>query len=121
MNILEGTTLVNRVPWINLAVGILTLISPWSLHAASYGAKWDVTITGIVIAIVAIIAMSLREKHYWPVLNILLGVWLIVSIAFVENDSALAWSNVALGVMAIVTGLVSQTYSATSRDTRIRA
>src|SRR5581483_9653354 len=106
----SSTELSNRVPWVNLAVGILTIISPWVLRSGSTFAQWDMTITGIVLGIVAIISMSVHAKHYWPVVNILAGIWLLVSITFLGNMMGMVWSNVVLGVLAIVTGLISQTY-----------
>jgi len=109
----------NRVPLINLAVGVLALISPW-VSPTSTTARWDMTITGIVIAIIAIIAMSIHGKNYLPILNALLGVWLLISITFVSGNAAMLWSNVVLGVLAIVTGLVSQSSETASSHRVLR-
>ncbi|MEO6912671.1 MAG: SPW repeat protein [Candidatus Baltobacteraceae bacterium] len=103
----------NRVPWVNVAVGILAIISPYLFTGTSSGARWDMTITGIVIAVVAIIAMSVQDKvghNYWPVINVLAGIWLIISTTFVQGETAMVWSNVVLGVVAIVTSVVSLSY-----------
>ncbi|HVA37815.1 MAG TPA: SPW repeat protein [Candidatus Dormibacteraeota bacterium] len=101
------------VPWINLALGILVLLSPWVLATAATGAAWNVTITGVVIGVVALIELSMQAKgaaNWWPVINILAGIWLLISTAFVRGDPAMIWSNVVMGILAIVTSIVSQVY-----------
>lgn len=102
--------LSNRVPWINLAVGILTLLSPWVSGPSTVSAQWDLTITGALIAIFAIIALMAQDSRGWPIANVLLGIWLLISIAFVGQMPGMPWNNIVLGVVAIVTGLVSQSY-----------
>jgi hypothetical protein len=116
MNEPKAAEQTNRIPLVNLVVGILTFISPSVLHPVSAWSNWDITITGIVIAIVAIVATSVhRSRNYWPAINVLLGIWLLISIVFVSDQPAIVWSNVVLGVTAIVTGLVSQNYELRSR------
>lgn len=104
----------NRAPWINIAVGILTIISPFVFASSTMGARWDLVITGIIIGVVAIIEMSVYVKsihmNYWPVINILAGIWLFISTAFVRDDVGLMWSNVVLGVLSIVTAVVALSY-----------
>ncbi|HLI97307.1 MAG TPA: hypothetical protein VKT72_14660 [Candidatus Baltobacteraceae bacterium] len=104
----------NRVPWVNVAVGILTIISPFVAVPDSYGAKWDMVITGFIIGIVAIIEMATFAKTnrmgYWPVINILAGIWLFISTGIVVMNVTLVWSNIVLGVLAIVTALVALSY-----------
>jgi nicotinamide riboside transporter PnuC len=103
----------NRVPLVNLVVGILVLISPWALHHASGTATWDLTITGIVIGIVALIAMGAHGKggyNFWPTVNVFLGLWLLISLGFMHGDAAIRWTTIVLGLLAVVAGLVSQSY-----------
>jgi hypothetical protein len=104
----------NRVPWVNVAVGILAIVSPFVAVPDSYGAKWDMVITGFIIGIVAIIEMSTfghsRRMGYWPLINVLAGIWLFISTGIVAMNLALVWSAIMLGVMTIVTALVSLSY-----------
>ncbi len=71
-------------------------------------------VTGIVVAVVAIIEMSVyakaRAMSYWPVVNIIAGIWLFVSTAFVQGNTGMIWSNVVLGVASIVTALIALSY-----------
>ncbi len=115
----ESVALATRVPWINFVTGILVLISPWALHANTLAAQWDMTVTGIIIAIIALIAQSVHGKNYWPIANVLLGVWLLISISFV--GPTMTWSNIVLGIMTIVTGLVAQGYESSSSRRTLRA
>jgi hypothetical protein len=116
----ESEGFIHRTPLINLAVGILTLISPWVLHPSSTTAVWDMFFTGIVIAVIALVATNMHAKNYWPSVNALLGVWLLISITFCGGQLAMVWSNLVLGVVAIVTGLVSQSYETLSTHRAIR-
>jgi hypothetical protein len=104
----------NRVPWVNVAVGILTIISPFVAVPTSLGARYDMVITGIIIAVVAIMSMTTHGKtqgaSYWPVVNIVAGVWLFVSTTFVSGNITMIWSNIVLGVIAITSALVALSY-----------
>jgi hypothetical protein len=104
----------NRVPWINLAVGILTIISPYALGATGGGIYTSCWIAGVVIAIVALIDLgvsaSSRGMSYWPVINILAGIWLLVSTSFAGSIAGMSWSDIVLGIAAIITAAVSLGY-----------
>lgn len=104
----------NRVPWINVCVGILAIISPFVAGPTTNGARWDLVVTGIVIAAAALVEMSVYGKtdkmNYWPVVNVLAGLWLFISTSFVRGDTGMVWSNIVLGVAAIVTALVALSY-----------
>jgi 4-hydroxybenzoate polyprenyltransferase len=71
-------------------------------------------ITGFIIGIVAIVEMATYAKTnrmgYWPAINILAGIWLFISTGIVAMNVALVWSNIVLGVLAIVTALVALSY-----------
>ena len=104
----------NFAPWINIAVGILAIISPYAVHTTATGMMWSAVITGIIIGVVAIIELAVypRSTHmnYWPVINILAGIWLLVSTSLAAGDLAMVWSNVVLGITAIVTAIVGLGY-----------
>jgi SPW repeat len=104
----------NRVPWINLAIGILTIISPYALGATSGAIFTSCWIAGVVIAIVALIdlGVSASSKHmsYWPVINLLAGIWLLIATAFAQATPGMACSDILLGIAAIVTAVVSLSY-----------
>lgn len=107
-------TVHNRVPWINLAVGILTIIGPYAVGTSDTATKWSLVITGIVIAIVAIIELAMDSQNrgvsYWPVVNIIAGVWLLISTSMAAGNPNVIWQDVVLGVVAIITAIVALSY-----------
>jgi hypothetical protein len=104
----------NRVPWINLAIGILTIISPYALGATSGGVFTSCWIAGIVIAIVALIDLGVSARSngmsYWPVINLLAGIWLLISTSLALTTPGMSWSDIVLGIAAIITAIVSLSY-----------
>ncbi len=107
-------TVHNRVPWINLAIGIMTIIAPYALGTSDTATKWSLTITGIVVGIVAIIELAMDSQNrgvaYWPVINLLAGIWLIISTSLAAGNTAVIWNDIVLGVAAIITAIVSMSY-----------
>ncbi len=107
-------TVHNRVPWINLAIGIMTIIAPYALGTSDAATKWSLTIAGIIIGVVAIIELAMdsqgRGIAYWPVINLLAGIWLIISTSLAAGNAAMIWNDIILGVAAIITALVSMSY-----------
>jgi hypothetical protein len=104
----------NRVPWVNVAVGVLTIISPFVAVPNPWGIRVDLVITGFIIGVVAIIEMATYARTarmaYWPAINILAGIWLFISTTWAGGNLTLVWSNIVLGVLAIVTALVALSY-----------
>lgn len=114
----------NYAPWANLLAGILAIMSPWVLRTASTGVAWDITITGIIIAVVSLIVMSTHGKlstNYWPIVNIAAGIWLLISLTFIHDDLAMTWSNIVLGSMVFVGGIVSEAHEAQASRTPLEA
>jgi len=104
----------NRVPWVNVAVGFLTILSPFVAVPSSTFARWDMVITGCVIAVSALVEIASYARttrmNYWPVINILAGVWLFISTTWLAGNVAMIWSNIVLGVITIVSALVALSY-----------
>ncbi len=104
----------NRVPWINVAIGILTIISSYALGVTSAAVLTSAWIAGAVIVIVALIELTVYAKshsmHYWPVINILAGIWLLISTSLAQPSMGVVWSDIVLGVAAIVTSAVALSY-----------
>lgn len=106
-------TVPNRAPWINLAIGILTIIAPYALDGTD-ATKWSLTITGIIIAIVAIVELAMDSRNRgvagWPVVNLLLGIWLLISTSLAGGNAGVIWNDIVLGVAAIMTAIVALSY-----------
>lgn len=107
------TNVPNRVPWVNVVVGILVIVSPFATAAAMAPARTSLIVTGIIIAAAAIVEIAMyprsRTMSYVPAINIVAGLWLLFS-RNMAGDMATAWSNVALGICAIATAIISLQY-----------
>src|SRR5215472_14546305 len=82
--IIEGTDVPlengHGISWINILLGIWVIISPFALGFGYVPrAMWNNVILGIVIAIVAIIRISTTRQSAWSWVNVLLGIWVIIS------------------------------------------
>ena len=92
----------------------MTIIGPYALGTSDTATKWSLVITGIVIAVVAIIELAMDSQNrgvsYWPVVNILAGIWLLVSTSMAAGNPNVIWNDIFLGVTAIVTAIVAMGY-----------
>lgn len=99
----------DRLNWVNLALGIWVLLSPFVLGFSNNGpAQWNNVATGIAVALMAVLGASV-----W---NIALGIWLFLS-PFVLGFSQLPaplWNNVILGALI---GVIALSLSSSTRRT----
>ena len=92
---------------VNVALGIWTIISPFVLGFARLNAwKWNNIAAGIAVTLVAL------GRGPGPsgagVLNVLLGLWIIISaFAFVADYPTPFWNNVSSGALILVSALVA--------------
>jgi hypothetical protein len=111
MNGYSNRSNVQVASGLNVLVAIWLFVSPWAL---GYGddAGWNSTITAVVIAAIALIRVFGAYGAAWlSWLNLVLGVWLVVSpwVLNYDNNGA-TWNSVIVG---IVVGLLA-IWSATS-------
>lgn len=87
--------------WVALVFGVWFFISPWILGFADMEmAAWNSYIIGIAVAVFSIIALA-RPQQWEEWVNILLGIWLILSpfvLGFAESTSPLA-NAIILGLL----------------------
>lgn len=88
--------------WLMLLFGVWLFISPFIMN---YGAltsvfAWNAYILGVVIFVVALVALF--SPHKWEEwVNLVLGIWLLISpfvLMVYANDGA-TWNNVILGIL----------------------
>lgn len=97
----------------NVALGIWVLISPFVLgHSQSNAFLWNNIVLGIVIGILALVRSSGADPRggtSW--LNVLLGIWLIISPFVLGFSHLLAplWNNVIVGIVVALVALGSAT------------
>jgi len=91
--------------WINLILGVWLFLSPWLLAytGTSMVASWNAWILGVALVVFSAIAVSIPQ--IWEeVVNILIGIWMIISpwvLGFTGTRNAEA-NAVIVGIIAIV-------------------
>ena len=93
--------------WLNLALAVWLFISPWVLgYAAATTPAWNAWICGVVIGVVAAIAIArLAEWEDW--VTIAFGVWLFISpwvLRFTANSDA-ATNAYIVGILFAALGI----------------
>ena len=87
--------------WANLVLGAWLLASPWALRYTGSTAAWNAYALGAGIVVFALIA-AYMPKAWEEIINMLLGVWLVVS-PFALGFSAtteVALHTVVVGILA---------------------
>lgn len=104
-------TRVKTASGINVVAGLWLIISPF-LFGLVGGVVANSIIVGIIVAVLALIRALNPEQAMWAsYVNIVLGVWLIVS-AFIMGVSMIAfWNFLILGVIVAGLSLVGSTSS----------
>lgn len=106
------------VSWINIVLGIWVIISPFIVQFTRFpAAMWNNVIVGIVIAVLAIIRTSVPRQTGWSWVNVILGIWMIISpFALGAMTTAVLWNNIILGIVIalIATGSASSKAPATA-------
>lgn len=101
--------------WINILLGIWVIVSPFVLAIHSSKATWSNVITGAGVGVLAIIRWGMHQPG-WSWLNLILGMWLVISpfVLFVSGPGM--WNNVILGII-IAAFALTNTYSKVSAET----
>jgi hypothetical protein len=98
--------------WINIVLGIWVIFSPFLLAMHSSEAMWNNVITGIVVCALALIRWGThRPGLSW--LNLIVGIWVVISPFVLFLNSAVMWNNVIVGII-IAASALSHTYSKAS-------
>ena len=101
--------------WINLLIGIWLFISPWVVgyEGAQMAASWSAWILGVAIVVFSAIAVSMPQA-WEEVINLLLGIWMVLSSWIIGVTSRAAQTNaVIVGSLVILFAILAV---AMSRD-----
>jgi len=93
--------------WINILLGIAVIVTPFVAQASNAMMTSDV-IVGIVIVIVGLVSFfssKLARGTAVSVINVLAGIWLLISTSF-AGSPLLVWQHVVYGVLVIVTAFI---------------
>jgi hypothetical protein len=100
--------------WVNIALGIWVIVSPFALAFHSPKAIWNNVIIGVLVGILALIRWSMRQPG-WSWLNLILGPWLVISPFVLFLSGPAMWNNVILGIIIAALALAN-TYSKASAE-----
>jgi hypothetical protein len=95
--------------WMNILLGVWVIISPFVLGMNVPKAIWNNVVAGAVVGILAIIRWIMRQSG-WSWVNLLLGIWLVISPFLLFLSGAAMWNNVILGIIIAALALTN-TYS----------
>jgi hypothetical protein len=101
--------------WVNILLGIWVIVSPFVLASHSSKAIWNNVIAGALVGILSIIRWSIHQRG-WSWLNLILGIWLVISPFVFFLGGAAMWNNVILGFI-IAAFALTNTYSKVSAET----
>ncbi len=122
MRINSGTTARNTIMTagiINVILGIWLIISPWIFRYVSTRAYWNGVILGIAIGIIALIRV-ITPYQTGPLswLNVILGIWLIISPFVLRLESTAAhWNTIIVGIIVVLVALWSASVSRSGNPT----
>ncbi len=88
---------------LNLIAGIWLVIAPFVFGYSTVAMMNDSVITGIVVAILAVVGLTIASETWSRWLNLIAGIWLIVSAAIYRaaESPALIWNAIIMGVLVI--------------------
>ena len=104
--------------WLNLLLGIWLFISPWVIGfaGAQAAAAWNAWILGVAIVVFSAIAVSMPQA-WEEVINILLGIWMVVSSWVIGVASRAAETNaVIVGLLVILFAAWAMAMSRSARE-----
>jgi hypothetical protein len=100
--------------WVNILLCIWVIISPFILGFHSSSAVWSNVVAGVLVGILALLRWSMHQPG-WSWLNLILGIWLVISPFVLFISGAAMWNNVILGIIVAALALTN-TYSKMSAE-----
>lgn len=106
---------VRTASGLNVLLAVWMIISPFILSYSATAAYWNQIITAIIIGILAIARMVAPRVVWMSWVNVVAGIWLIISPFLLSyNTAGSKWNSVIFGIVAIILSLWSMGETATS-------
>jgi hypothetical protein len=107
---LSPLELHNRAPWNNVVCAILVYFSQSAAGPMAESTNWNLFITSVAIGLVAFISMVAHgnvARNYYSGVNVLAGIWLVVSTRVFPTAPEMLWAQVCLGILTMTIALTS--------------
>src|SRR5438552_15292951 len=101
--------------WANVLLGIWVIISPFVLGVHTPKGIWNNVVVGALVGILAVIRWSMHQQG-WSWLNMILGIWLVISPFVLFLSGAAVWDTAILVIIVAALALTNM-YSNDSAET----
>ena len=104
---------------INFILGVWLVVSPYILSYGTLQARWEQTVAGIIIAVMAAIHYYMPEARWASWVNAVVALWLIIAPFITGYQEAVSfWNEIIVAVVVGALALWNAGLSATSMHTR---
>lgn len=111
----ERDASIKSLAGINALFGAWLIISPFLLSYTTNQARWNSTIAGAVVLILAAVRYFAPSQNWASWLIALTGLWMIIAPFAVDYSATVAyWNQVIFGILITVTGLANAATHASS-------
>lgn len=94
------TTTSRTLSVFNFILGVWLIVSPYILGYVTAQARWEQTIAGIIVAVLAAVRYFAPQLRWTSWVNLIVGAWMIIApFATGYQVSAAYWNEVIFGVL----------------------
>jgi hypothetical protein len=101
----------NYAPWGNVILGLMVFALRYAAPRGTFSVHWNLFVTGVVIMFAALATTIAHDgdssSNYWSVINLVAGVWLLISAKIIPSILDVTVAQVSLGALVIAVALVS--------------
>ncbi len=101
----------NYAPWGNVILGLMVFALRYAAPRGTFAVHWNLFLTGIVIMFAALASTIAHEgdssNNYWSTINLVAGVWLLISAKVFPSILRVTLSQVTLGGLVIAVAVIS--------------
>jgi hypothetical protein len=101
----------NYAPWGNVILGLMVFALRYASPRGTFNVHWNLFVTGVVIMFAALATTIAHDdgspRNYWSVINLVAGMWLLVSAKVIPSVAYVTFGQITLGALVIAVALVS--------------
>lgn len=100
----------NYAPWVTVVLGLLVFVLRYASPRGTHAVHWNLFLTGIVIlfaSLAATISHGNTPNNYWSAIDVVAGVWLLVSVKIIPSVERVTLGQEALGALIILIAFLS--------------